>query len=74
MRDDECKEQLNECLTTIRHLEEENRQLRLAAATFGQLAERLNERLIRERRIAERDRRGEARPDPERRARTSADG
>lgn len=58
---------LRECLDTVRHLEDENRHLRRAAASFGQLAERLNEELGRERRVADRDRRREPRETTERR-------
>jgi uncharacterized protein (UPF0335 family) len=53
MSHDECEEQLKQCLAKIGRLEEENRQLRRSAAAFGQLAERLNEELLRERRLAE---------------------
>lgn len=59
---------LRECLKTVRNLEEENRHLRRAASSFGQLAERLNEELGRERRVADRDRRREARETTERRS------
>ena len=48
---------LKECLTTVRTLEEENRQLRQSADSFGQLAERLNKQLARERRSVDIDRR-----------------
>jgi predicted RNase H-like nuclease (RuvC/YqgF family) len=58
---------LRECLDTVHSLEEENRHLRRAAASFGQLAERLNEELGRERRVADRDRRREPRDTTERR-------
>jgi predicted RNase H-like nuclease (RuvC/YqgF family) len=44
---------LKQCQATIARLEEENRQLRKSAAAFGQLAERLNEELRRERRRRE---------------------
>lgn len=68
MTDDENNSaRLSECLNTVRNLEEENRQLRRAAASFGQLAERLNERLGRERRVSGRDRRHEPRETMERR-------
>lgn len=33
---------LKECLERMKHLEEENRQLRESSWTFGELAERLN--------------------------------
>ena len=59
---------LRECLNKVRSLEEENRQLRRAAASFGQLAERLNEELGRERRLAYGDRRREPRETMERRS------
>jgi predicted RNase H-like nuclease (RuvC/YqgF family) len=58
---------LRKCLDTVRNLEEENRHLRRAAASFGQLAERLNEELGRDRRVADRDRRREPRDTTERR-------
>ena len=57
MSHDECEEQLKQCQAKIARLEEENRQLRRSAAAFGQLAERLNEELVRERRVGEADRR-----------------
>jgi hypothetical protein len=57
MKHDECEEQLKQCQAKIARLEEENRQLRRSAASFGQLAERLNEELIRERHLRERERR-----------------
>lgn len=43
---------LKDCLETVQGLEEENRDLRLAADEFGQLAERLNVALHEERRAA----------------------
>lgn len=70
MTDDEHDGRLKDCLTTVQELEEENRQLRRAAASFGQLAERLNEALGHERRVAEGDRRREPRPARERRGET----
>jgi chromosome segregation ATPase len=57
MSHDECEEQLKQCQAKIARLEEENRQLRESAAAFGQLAERLNEELVRERRRRESPRR-----------------
>jgi hypothetical protein len=48
---------LKDCLATVQNLTEENKQLRRAAASFGQLAERLNEALASERRVPGRDRR-----------------
>jgi hypothetical protein len=70
MINDERDARLKDCLTTVHNLEEENRQLRRAAASFGQLAERLNEQLGQERRIAERDRRRDPRDSVERRNHT----
>ena len=67
MADDEHDDPLTDCLTTVQHLEEENRHLRNAAASFGQLAERLNEALDRERRVASSDRRHESRHNQDRR-------
>jgi predicted RNase H-like nuclease (RuvC/YqgF family) len=67
MIDGELDDRLNDCLTTVQHLEEENRQLRRAASSFGKLAERLNEQLGRERRMAESDRRLEPRDTSDRR-------
>lgn len=49
--------QLEDCQETVRHLEEENHELREAAGTFGQLAERLNSALREERRQSAADRR-----------------
>ena len=57
MSHDDCIELLKQCEAKIARLEEENRQLRRSAAAFGQLAERLNEELMRERRLRETDRR-----------------
>ena len=68
MIDDERDVRLEDCLTTVRQLEEENRQLRRAASSFGQLAERLNDELGRERRAAERDPRREPREAGDRRS------
>jgi hypothetical protein len=70
MIDHEHDARLKDCLTTVHHLEEENRQLRRAAVSFGQLAERLNEQRGHERRVAERDRRRDSRDSPERRNQT----
>ena len=50
MSHDDCIELLKQCEGKIARLEEENRQLRRSAAAFGQLAERLNDELMRERR------------------------
>ena len=44
---------LEECLSRIRQLEEENAHLREAAKTFGDLAERLKRALDSERRAEE---------------------
>jgi len=68
MTEDERDGRLKECLTTVRTLEEENRQLRESADSFGQLAERLNQELTRERRNADADRRRERRDSPDRRS------
>lgn len=68
MADEERDERLKDCLTTVKNLEEENRQLREAAASFGQLAERLNEALGEERRGPESDRRRQSREGPDRRS------
>jgi hypothetical protein len=61
MTDNQNDGRLKECLTTVRTLEEENRQLRQSADSFGQLAERLNKELARERRSVDTDRRRESR-------------
>lgn len=66
MPDNQNDGRLTECLTTVRTLEEENRQLRQSADSFGQLAERLNKELARERRSVDTDRRREPRGGPER--------
>ena len=68
MAHQEHDEQLKDCLTTVQHLKEENLQLRDAAASFGQLAERLNEALGQERRGTGSDRRGQSREGPDRRS------
>ena len=68
MTEDERDGRLKECLTTVQTLEEENRQLRQSADSFGQLAERLNKELARERRNADADRRREPRDSPDRRS------
>jgi hypothetical protein len=57
---------LESCREEVRRLEEENRRLRDSAKTFGDLAERLNTALERERRGGG-DRRATARPGQERR-------
>jgi predicted RNase H-like nuclease (RuvC/YqgF family) len=67
MIDHEDDGRLKDCLTTVKQLEEENRQLRRAASSFGKLAERLNDELGRERRAADRDRRREPRDTGDRR-------
>jgi len=61
---------LRDCEQKIEQLEEENRHLRQASSTFGQLAERLTSTLDRERRIAASDRRHRPRHYPDRRQRT----
>jgi cell shape-determining protein MreC len=43
---------LKECLERMKHLEDENRQLRESSRTFGELAERLKVLLREERRLA----------------------
>ena len=68
MTEDERDGRLKECLTTVQSLEEENRQLRQSADSFGQLAERLNQELSRERRSVDADRRREPRDSPDRRS------
>ena len=68
MARDEHDERLKDCLTTVQHLKEENRQLRDAAASFGQLAERLNEALGQERRSPQSERRRQSREVPDRRS------
>jgi predicted RNase H-like nuclease (RuvC/YqgF family) len=70
MIQDEHDPRLKDCLTTVQQLEEENRQLRRAATTFGKLAERLNDELGRERRSFDPDRRREPRDAVDRRGRT----
>ena len=67
MTDDNHDGRLEDCLTTVQLLKEENRQLREAAASFGQLAERLNDALGQERRGPGRDRRDQSREEPDRR-------
>jgi len=57
MSHDDCIELLKQCEAKIARLEEENRQLRRSSAAFGQLAERLNDALQRERRRRESERR-----------------
>jgi predicted RNase H-like nuclease (RuvC/YqgF family) len=68
MAHEEHDERLKDCLTTVQHLKEENRQLRDAADSFGQLAERLNEALGQERRAAGSERRLQSREGPDRRS------
>ena len=58
---------LQECEEKIKELEEENQHLRQASHAFGQLAERLNQTLRDERRIAGSDRRQHPRPYADRR-------
>lgn len=58
---------LQECEEKIKELEEENQHLRDASDAFGQLAERLNQTLQEERRIAGSDRRQQPRPYGDRR-------
>jgi predicted RNase H-like nuclease (RuvC/YqgF family) len=70
MEEDKTQEALQDCEEKLRHLEEENRQLRQASRVFGQLADRLTSTLREERRMAAADRRLRARRYPERRQRT----
>ena len=65
---EEQDERLKDCLTTVQHLKEENRQLRDAASSFGQLAERLNEALGQERRGPQSERRRQSREGLDRRS------
>lgn len=67
MTDGETNEELDACKETVQRLDEENDQLRQAAGAFGQLAERLNQRLRKERRLGD-DRRTISRPSADRRA------
>lgn len=66
MADGETNDQLEACKETVQRLEEENDQLRQAAGTFGQLAERLNQTLRDERRLGD-ERRTTIRPSSDRR-------
>jgi hypothetical protein len=68
MAHEEQDERLKDCLTTVQYLKEENRQLRDAASSFGQLAERLNEALGQERRGPQSERRRQSREAPDRRS------
>lgn len=68
MSREEHDERLTDCLTTVQHLREENRQLRDAASSFGQLAERLNEALGQERRGPGSERRRQSREGSDRRS------
>jgi predicted RNase H-like nuclease (RuvC/YqgF family) len=43
---DDVQSRLKDCLSTLDHLQRENRQLRQAAEAFGALAERLNRQLV----------------------------
>jgi hypothetical protein len=70
MTDDDENERLKDCLATVQNLKEENQQLRRAAASFGKLAERLNEALATERRLPGQDRRREPRNGSDRRTQT----
>ena len=58
---------LQECEEKLKKLEEENQHLRESSSTFGQLAERLNTTLEKERRAAVGDRRQLPRPGGEQR-------
>lgn len=63
---------LEHCLETVHRLEEENHDLREAAGTFGDLAERLNHTLQEERRKGA-ERRQAARLTRDRRAASRSD-
>jgi hypothetical protein len=63
--------ELARCKEEVRELKEENQQLRQSADTFGALADRLNSSLREERRKSDTDRRGAARPEPDRRQSTA---
>jgi hypothetical protein len=60
-------EELSRCKDELRALQEENRHLRQAAASFGDLAERLSDQLDRERRQSTSDGRGVERDASDRR-------
>ena len=64
---DDSPKALQECEEKVKQLEEENQHLREASSAFGQLAERLNTTLEKERRTAGGDRRQWPRPSGERR-------
>lgn len=49
MADDKPEQALEECKETVKELKVENEELRGAADTFGELAERLNQTLRKER-------------------------
>jgi hypothetical protein len=61
---------LSRCKDELEALREENRALRDASTSFGDLAERLSERLGQERRQNTADRRRVERGSPDRRVRT----
>lgn len=61
------EEELSRCKDEVKALQEENRHLRQAASSFGELAERLSHRLDRERRQSTSDRRRVERDTPDRR-------
>lgn len=51
---DNIQSRLRDCYSTVKHLQEENRELRCACEAFGQLAERLNVELARVRAVLDR--------------------
>jgi ElaB/YqjD/DUF883 family membrane-anchored ribosome-binding protein len=57
---EDIQSRLRECVSELDRVLEENRQLRRAAAAFGELAERLNQELARARAAAERTQYGES--------------
>ncbi len=62
MADDKTERALDDCQETVQELTVENEDLREAAGTFGELAERLNQALLTERR-QQADHAGDATPE-----------